>query len=533
MRKLPGLRTRLASAAAGAALAALSLSQAAAQDRPVSLSSSVAPFGAGVKVLGEAPGQADVRFAVVLKLRDYPALMASNMAGKVMSYADLKARHLPSAQAYDRVLNFLIDKGVRIDDRSDDRMVIQASAPAAVVSRALGVHFARIQSEGREYVAADSAPRLPAAIAEAVMSINGLQPQLHAVKMSRVKKYDETNPPFYPQAFVNGYGAAGLGNAGLNTITAIIIDVFPNRSDLTEYWTLTGVSQKQDNIKLIQTSDGIMGPPTGEESMDTEIISSVADNGLVRVYASTDLSFHKIDISLHRVIKDIGKRAVPISGVSISLGACETAIPKGQVLTDDQFFATMSALGASVFVSSGDNGSDTCEDGTATASFFSTSPNVTAAGGTTLVLNPNGRIKSETAWSGSGGGFSTYFKHPDYQSALGFHLRAVPDLSADADPDTGALVIVDGAPLQVGGTSLSAPILAALTARVNSARFQAGKPALGLLNGRIYPLLGTGKLRDITEGDNGAYSATVGYDEVTGLGTPVMHRLLPVLVDQP
>src|SRR3954469_17124087 len=99
MRKSPGLKTRLAAAAAGIALAGLSLSSAAAQDRPVTLSSSVAPFGAGVKVLGAAPGQAKVSFEVALKLRDYDALVASNQAGKVMSYAELKARHLPTAEA--------------------------------------------------------------------------------------------------------------------------------------------------------------------------------------------------------------------------------------------------------------------------------------------------------------------------------------------------------------------------------------------------------------------------------------------------
>lgn len=535
MRKSLGLKTRLAAAAAGVALAGLSYATASAQDRPVTLSSSVAPFGAGVKVLGAAPGQANVSFEVALKLRDYDALAASNQAGKVMSYAEMKARHLPTAEAYDRVLNFLIDRGVHIDSKADDRMTIEASAPAAVVARALGVHFSTVMSEGRQYVAADSAPVVPASIAGAVDAINNLQPYLHAVKLTRFKTYDATTPPFYSQAFVTGYGATGLGNAGQNTATAIIIDVFPMQTDVTAYWTLTGVSQSWDNITLIQTyGPGIMGPPTGEESLDTEIASSVADNSKVRVYASTDLTFGHINLSLRKLIHDMTAREIPVQQVSISLGACEKAIPKDLVKTDDHFFAVLSGLGASVFVSSGDSGSDTCGDGTATPSFFSTSPNVTAVGGTTLVLDKKGRARTETAWDGSGGGTSVYFRTPAYQAELGLgKKRAAPDISTDGDPNTGALVIVDGAPLQVGGTSLSAPIMAALTARVNSARLQGGKDPLGLLNGRIYGMIGTADVRDITVGNNGAFNAGPGYDLVTGIGAPVMDHMLPDLVAQP
>jgi kumamolisin len=536
MRKSLGLKTRLAAAAAGAALAGLSSPVAAAQDRPVTLSSSVAPFGSGVKVLGEAPGQADVSFEVVLKLRDYDALERSNLAGRVMGYAEMKARHLPTAQAYDRVLNFLVDKGIHIDSKADDRMTIEASAPAAVVSRALGVHFSRVLSEGREYVAADTAPVVPASLAPVLLGVNGLQPYLHAVKLSRIGRYDETRPPYYSQAFVSGYGATGLGNAGQNTTTAIIIDVFPLQTDVTAYWTLTGVSQTWDNITLIQTyPNAIMGPPTGEESLDTEIASSVADNSHVRVYASTDLTFSHINLSLRKLIADMTKRDIPVQQVSISLGACEKAIPKDLVKTDNHFFAVLSGLGASIFVSTGDDGSDTCQDGTATPSFFSTSPNVTAVGGTSLLLTKKGRVKSEAAWSGSGGGVSVYFRSPAYQSdlGLGFKKRTVPDISTDGDPDTGALVILAGAPLQVGGTSLSAPIMAALTARVNSSRLQAGKTPLGLLNGRLYPMIGGAGVRDVVEGSNGAYAAGEGYDMVTGIGAPVMDHMLPELVDQP
>jgi kumamolisin len=109
----------------------------------------------------------------------------------------------------------------------------------------------------------------------------------------------------------------------------------------------------------------------------------------------------------------------------------------------------------------------------------------------------------------------------------------VPDVSADANPNTGALIILNGAQEQVGGTSLSSPMWAGLMGLVNSARITAGKPTLGLLNGRIYPSVGTNNFRDITSGNNGGYSAGPGYDLVTGIGAPVLSNLLPTLVAQP
>ncbi len=137
---------------------------------------------------------------------------------------------------------------------------------------------------------------------------------------------------------------------------------------------------------------------------------------------------------------------------------------------------------------------------------------------------------SETGWADSGGGISTHFAKPSYQSKLTYARRAVPDLSADANPNTGVLVIVNGQENQFGGTSVSSPVLAGLIGLVNSKRIAAGKSTIGLLDTYIYPLLGTTSFRDIKSGSNGGYSAKVGYDLVTGIGAPLMSVLLPKLV---
>jgi kumamolisin len=109
----------------------------------------------------------------------------------------------------------------------------------------------------------------------------------------------------------------------------------------------------------------------------------------------------------------------------------------------------------------------------------------------------------------------------------------VPDVSSDADPNTGALVIMNGRNYQYGGTSLAAPMWAGFMALANADRIAQGKSPLGLVNPRVYPLLNTTNFRDETSGNNGGYSASVGYDLVTGIGSPLMSSLEPNLVNQP
>ena len=94
--------------------------------------------------------------------------------------------------------------------------------------------------------------------------------------------------------------------------------------------------------------------------------------------------------------------------------------------------------------------------------------------------------------------------------------RGVPDVAANADPDTGYQVRVDGSDEVFGGTSAAAPLWAGLIVLLN----QSLGASLGFAHARLYALLGTDALRDITSGDNGAYSAGVGWDACTGLGSP-------------
>jgi kumamolisin len=166
------------------------------------------------------------------------------------------------------------------------------------------------------------------------------------------------------------------------------------------------------------------------------------------------------------------------------------------------------------------------------ATYPSESPNVVAVGGTTILRNDAGKFVEEDGWGlpevgkeGSGGGPSAFEVKPHFQTGVnkGSTKRSAPDVSADADPFSGVAVF-DSTTCQgrngwlvAGGTSLSAPLVAGM---INSAKSSASSSYQELT--RIYSHSGDGaKFRDIIKGAAGSYSAGVGYDFVTGLGSPL------------
>ncbi|HET8852258.1 MAG TPA: S53 family peptidase [Ktedonobacteraceae bacterium] len=203
--------------------------------------------------------------------------------------------------------------------------------------------------------------------------------------------------------------------------------------------------------------------------------------------------------------------------------------------------------GVTFFASSGDNGATDFTDlqskhlaPTPTIGFAADSPWVTGVGGTSL------RQGKEIAWNDSEGGFSAFYPTPPYQQTLPASVqslfqnrRGVPDVSADADPATAMANYVDGSWTQIGGTSASAPVWAALCAIADQ---MAGHP-LGFINPGLYKVAASSiyaqAFHEITVGnnsvDNGTvnvkgYSAMPGWNPVTGLGTPDAEVLLPALI---
>ena len=145
-----------------------------------------------------------------------------------------------------------------------------------------------------------------------------------------------------------------------------------------------------------------------------------------------------------------------------------------------------------------------------------------AAGGTRVNTNTSGNFLSETGWSGSGGGPSKYEPKPSYQiNAVVGNARGIPDVSSDSDPNTG-VAVYDSTRCQglsgwlvFGGTSVASPCLAGMTNL--SGHFYADSTTELT---HIYSKLGTTSFRDIVSGSAGSFSCTVGWDFVTGVGSP-------------
>jgi kumamolisin len=266
------------------------------------------------------------------------------------------------------------------------------------------------------------------------------------------------------------------------------------------------------------TPDPSPGGPDGEVALDIQVAGAayfVATRmpATIRVYWSQDIAS--------------AVRAATADGCdvcSISWGADEAdwGLQAGQDMEQAAIEAT--SAGMIVFGASGDNDSSDGGPTPANVDLPASAPHVIGCGGTSFTGN------NETVWNndpgnasgeGTGGGYSTLFQPlPTWQiGAPNGPGRMVPDVSANADPNTGYNIILHGAQAVVGGTSAVAPLYAGLFASFGT--------KLGYITPELY--LNQICFNDITVGDNGAYRAGPGPDPCTGIGSPIGTKLANLL----
>jgi len=385
-----------------------------------------------------------------------------------------------------------------------------------------------------------------------VAAIRGLQPHLR-----RHHATVQLTPATVPQGYLDPDTLAAYYNAranltGAGQTIAIIGDCIPLNSDITLFWSTCNIPQSAGNFTVvpIQGGPGTDTTDQAELSLDVEWSSSIAPGAAIRLYATpAGLNSNTEAAACTQILNDLADFPT-IHQVSESFGG-----PEGVDLSSTSLLAVQ---GVSYFSCSGDLGSN---PNYTKSKYDSSSPlsvaypgsdaYVTSVGGTTLKLDINGHLESpEAGWSlqtggggyASGGGISSSISRPFWQTGTGVpsgSMRCVPDVSAIAmnSDSTGSglapMIVLNGKDSAYGGTSLATPIWAGICARINQARLQAGLTAVGLLNAKIYPLIGTNAFNDITSGNNGAYSCTAGYDMVTGIGTPNIANLINALVPPP
>jgi kumamolisin len=487
------------------------------------------------------------RIEVTLVLRRRAELPADLVAGpETISPDELASAYGADPADVERVREVLGGFGLEVTATHEGSRRLKVAGTAAQLTQAFGVTLRLASTRGVtgppevEHRYREGALQVPAALDGIVIAVLGLdnRPQVRAHVRFAAAAAQTTSytPPQIAQAYQFPAGTDGSGQ----TIAILEFGGGFSTSDLEAYFS--GLGLPVPSITTASVDGGSNAPGSdpsgadGEVLLDIEVAGAAAPGAAQVVYfaPNTDQAFvDSIAAAAH---------ATPTPTViSISWGGPEETWSQQSRTALDEMLSDAAALGVTVTVASGDNGSSDGEsDGKNHCDYPASSPYDLACGGTRLDADPStGAISSETVWNdgagggATGGGVSTLYPLPSWQASAGVPAasastggRGVPDVAGNADPQTGYQVLVDGKQTVFGGTSAVAPLWAALIARLA----QSTGKKFGLIQPLLYSGVAAGKdvpgFNDITSGSNGAYSAGPGWDACTGLGSPSATDLL-------
>jgi len=510
---------------------------------------------AGARILGPVDGDESISISVILR-RKTP-IDLDQLGGHSLSRAEYAQKHGADAVAADQVRRFAAENRLTVDDAQSSlvRRTLVLTGTASAMQRAFGTDLKRYEYQDRDGVTQqfrgrEGSLKIPGNLAGAVEAVLGLdnRPQAtpHFRKIGGIGSHAaaarQAGQSYTPVQIAQLYNfptdATGTGQ----TIAIIELGGGYQTRDLQQYFTNLG--RMPPSIVAISVDGATSSPgdpngPDGEVMLDVEVAAAVAPDAKIAMYfaPNTDRGFQD---ALSMAVHDTTNNP---SVISISWGSSESTWSEQAMQAFDQSCQSAAALGITITVASGDDGSsDGVADNANHVDFPASSPHVLACGGTSLTSN-NDVVTSETVWNdlpqggATGGGVSAVFSRPDYQKNVnvpttgnGVGGRGVPDVSGDADPKTGYRIQVDGQADVIGGTSAAAPLWAGLVALLNQ---KLGRQ-VGFLNPQLYAGAGAvpGPFRDITQGNNGAFNASRGWDACTGLGSPNGAQLASILSQQ-
>jgi subtilase family serine protease len=611
----------------------------------VTVPNSVPSWATHANDTGATASDTDVEGEVYLPLRNQQGAQklatavstpGSSQYRQGLSPAAWIKKYAPTKADADQVTSYLRAQGLTITAVPASHQYVVFRGPADVVNGVLGTSLHTYRHEGKNLVAPSTAPSLPTAIASKVSGLSVDQgrtltrPDLVAQGQTpttaaptkllqktataspsginaKCSSYDGQNTATVPAAYgktkVNtiacGYTPSQLRSAyGIDSLaakgvqgqgqTVAIVDAYASPTiihDTNTYSAARGEPQLtsatfQQNIPSPSsfTDEEACTYPSGwqgEETLDVQSVHAVAPAAKILYVGGTDCG-GGLDVALSKIL-DQGLANI----VSNSYGYVGEDVSLSTIQGEENLELQAAGEGIGLYYSSGDNGDETENLGSAQPDFPASSPWVTAVGGTSIGIGKNGKMTYETGWGdeldqivsssrgnvytstlpgdlfggGAGGGVSTYFSAPSYQqgvvpASLSGGKRVSPDLSALADPYTGFLIgirpIKDDATLAAGayeeetygGTSLASPITAALMAIVQ----QTTGTQLGFANPTLYSTYKSqpSLFKDVTSPSSPialAYSSKIsgndylvtldhdtslttgaGYDDVTGLG---------------
>jgi subtilase family serine protease len=462
-------------------------------------------------------------------------------------YSDVFA---PSSTDYGSAVSYFQSYGLTTYT-TQSRLFINLEGTAAQFSSALNTHLQLFTYNGLTFYENAVPLSLPQNIAQYTTSIIGMENFTFYIPYHIIKQVNPSSPippfapPYQPSALEGAYNETGLLNNGITGAgqTIVLVDAGYGdkfiQADHSEFSLTYSLPNSIVSIQTVNSSNtiqdvqldtlnGIQAQPPGlgvtagwdvETALDVEWSHAMAPGANLVNMISFDPGVGLDQAVATAIVNHSGNI------ISQSFGQWEgfsnityTGGPPNQ--TDagyvDPFYQMAAATGITVLASSGDSGS-TAQPGapSPSVSWPASDPWVTAVGGTSIKISSAGFWQSETAWTGSGGGYSTSYTRPSFQTGPGLpvsgqygNARGVPDIGADADPNTGVVFVVNGVnygvAFSLGGTSLASPLWAGVIATLESFK----NTNFGFYTPRAYSILNSpsykAPVQDITSGSNGS-----------------------------
>ncbi len=518
--------------------------------------------------VGEMQPIASIPVTIALNVRNKAAFdqrTADIIAGRAsfVSRGEFMNSFAPSVGQVKHVVQYLKQNGFSNVNVSENHLLITADGSSDTIKQAFQAEMRQFNVDGRAAYANVTDAMVPQSLSNTISAVLGLQ----TVHLARTNMIRYTPPEdkglTATEKFMAVQQAPGkLGSSAVTPKASVVginpklfptiysADSLPSATNATIGIITSGnLTQTITDLKSFASSAGYPQPSTlivnagaastdtsgtGEWNMDSQSSLAAAGGTIKQMvfYNAASLNNNDLIAALNKAVTANAAKVI-----NVSLGECENdASTSGFTATADTIFQTAVSQGQTFSVSTGDSGSYECGGTTSVQSYPAVSPYVIAVGGTTLSTNGSAWA-GETVWGcsgpttcpstaqgGTGGGVSATEAAPSWQTSAGVLAgstkRGVPDISFDGSPNSGALVLVNGANQQIGGTSLSAPLFTGFFARIQSANNNTlAFPAQKLYQGAA---ANPSWFHDVTSGTNGGYSAKTGWDYTTGYGSLIV-----------
>ena len=464
--------------------------------------------------------------------------------GQYLTPQQFRKQFAPSQSQVGAIQSWLKSQGFSVNHTPLNNHYVSAEGTVAQAQAAFGVQFGMYNVNGKTVRSPSGDVSVPNSLATIVSGVIGLDESAIFVETDHIKDAGPSagfrnapplssywaefvSPYAYPAGFTDltnpatapwsvrghtpaqiksAYGISNAYNGAGQTVAIIDAYASPTILEDVNQWSINRGLPTMSPSQFVQVvPPGIYRRPNnpsqdpsgwyGEETLDVEAVHGMAPAAKI-VFVGAPNNYRDLDAALNHVVDQHLAQIV-----TNSYGFSTELLPHGYVKPVEDTLIQAAIEGIGVYFSSGDNGDETSRFGFATPDWPAVSPWVTSVGGTSLGVDQNGARAIETGWGtsnyncdatslvctrtgwlyGAGGGESQLFAAPWYQSGLGFDGRAIPDIAALGDPQTGLLVgqtqsFPDGNyydEYRIGGTSLSSPIVAGLMALADQA---AGHP---------------------------------------------------------